>query len=143
MKKSEDMEVPEILVGVIIYDHDGKILLFRSHKWGNKYVVCGGKLELGERLEECVKREVKEETSLEIDDIELVVVLESLFSLEFYKKKHMVFLDYCCRKTGGEMNLNDELDSFVWVVPDKALEMDLNFSTREFVKRYIEFKTKG
>ncbi|MBU1088373.1 NUDIX domain-containing protein [Patescibacteria group bacterium] len=143
MKKKRGSETPKVVIGVMICDDKERILLIRSHKWGNKYIVCGGKLEWGEELEECVKREVKEEVGLKIEKIELIFVFESVFSLEFYKREHMIFLNYCCRKIGGKVNLNNEADGFVWVALEKALGMDLNFSTKEFVRRYIKFKARG
>ena len=41
-----------------------KILLVKTHKWGNRYSVVDGKARCNERLEEALLREVKEETSL-------------------------------------------------------------------------------
>ena len=59
---------PEPTVGVFIFNQAGEILLLKSHKWPGKYVVPGGHVELGERLEEAAVREAKEETGLDIYD---------------------------------------------------------------------------
>ncbi|HLE02058.1 MAG TPA: NUDIX hydrolase, partial [Dehalococcoidia bacterium] len=57
-------------VGAVIEDEKGKVLLVkyapgRGGFWQGKWVCPGGRLELGEGIEEGVKREVKEETGLE------------------------------------------------------------------------------
>ncbi len=60
------MKYPEPTVGAIIFNPDNKILLCKSHKWNNKYVIPGGHIELGwKKMEEDFKREIFEETGLE------------------------------------------------------------------------------
>lgn len=63
---------PEPTVGALIFDPAGRLFLMRSHKWGGKYVVPGGHVELGETLEVALRREVAEETGLSIRDITFV-----------------------------------------------------------------------
>lgn len=60
-------------VGAIIYNKEGKILLQKrsdSGQWGNP----GGAMELGETVLETLKREIKEETSLEIENPEFFAI---------------------------------------------------------------------
>ncbi|ADO77499.1 NUDIX hydrolase [Halanaerobium praevalens DSM 2228] len=42
------MKYPEPTVGAIIFNPDNKILLCKSHKWNNQYIIPGGHIELGE-----------------------------------------------------------------------------------------------
>ncbi|MFQ5951625.1 MAG: NUDIX domain-containing protein, partial [Candidatus Geothermarchaeales archaeon] len=78
-------------------DQEGRILLATSHKWRGRCCVPGGHVELGESLEDAVMREVKEETGLEVDEVEPLMVQEAIFSPEFHEKRHFIFLDYKCR----------------------------------------------
>ena len=131
---------PKIVVGILVYNSENKIFLGKCSKWGDKWVVPGGHLEWGEKLFECVKREVKEETNLEVSDIELVGVQESIFSDEYHKKRHMVFLDYCCKAVNDDIKLNDEIQEYVWIAPEEALKnLRLGKPTIEFIKRFINF----
>jgi len=134
-------ENPYVIIGALIHNDKNKIFLATSHKWDHKWVVPGGHLDYGEKLFDCVKREVKEETNLDVTDIELIEVQESIFPVEYNKKKHMIFLNYICKAVNDDVQLNRELQEFKWVSPE-ALKLDLNSSTRQFIKTFIEKKAK-
>ncbi len=132
-------KIPKPATGIMIYNDEGKIFLAKSHKWSNLWIVPGGHLEYGEKLFENVKREAKEETGLNVADIEFVQIQESLFSKEFYKSCHMVFFNFCCKAASKKVTLNEELDEFTWIFPEQALKkLKLNSATRQFIKKFIE-----
>ena len=81
---------PEPTVGALIFNSDGKIFLMKSHKWRDKYVIPGGRVELGERIEDALKREIKEETGLKIHDVEFICFQEFIFD-DFFWKKNILF----------------------------------------------------
>ena len=130
---------PEVVAGVLIYNNN-EIFLAKCRKWKNKWVVPGGHLEYGETFNECVKREIKEKTNLDVDKIELVYLQESLFSEEFHQKRHMIFLDFSARATSKKVKLNNEIQDYKWIDPKKALSLDINKSTRKFIKEFIKMK---
>ena len=109
------MKYPEPTVGAIIFNPDNKILLCKSHKWNNKYVIPGGHIELGEKMEEALKREIFEETGLKIYDIKLISLKESVFSNTFHEGKHFIFIDYICKTNSYDVTLNDEAEEYEWV----------------------------
>lgn len=128
------MEYPTPTVGALIMNPDGKILLFKSHKWHGKYVVPGGHIELGETLEQALRREIREETGLEIHDIEFIGPTEFIFDPAYYKKRHFIFLDFFCRTNGRDVELNEEAEEFVWVMPEDALKMALEPYTKPLIE---------
>ncbi|MCK5176792.1 MAG: NUDIX domain-containing protein, partial [Candidatus Aenigmarchaeota archaeon] len=113
------------------------------HKWKNKWIVPGGHLEWGETLHGCAKREVKEETNLDVDDIELIDIQESIFSEEYHEKRHMVFIDFSAKVQSNKIKLNDELQEYKWFKPQDALKIDLNPATKRFIEKFIEKKSRG
>ena len=135
-----DTKYPEPVVGALIFNQEDKIFLMTSPKWQGKYSLAGGHIEVGEIIEEAIKREIKEETNLDIFDIQFLMVQECIFSEEFYKKKHFIFLDYICKTKGAEATLDEkEGTEYIWVTIDEALELDLNPYTRNTI---IEYKNK-
>ena len=133
-----DQQYPHPTVGAMIFNQGGKFLLVRSHKWRDKYVIPGGHIELGERIEEALRREIKEETNLEIYDIEFLKMQEFIFDASFYKKGHFIFLDHVCKTDSERVILNDEAESFVWVTVEKALELPIEPYTRILLEACIE-----
>ncbi len=113
---------PEPTVGIFIFNPGGELLLTKTHKWRGKYGIPGGHIELGESAIEAARREAKEETGLEIRDIEYLCWQECIYDEQFWKPRHFIFIDFTARMNGGEVMLNDEAEEFIWIDPHKALE---------------------
>ncbi|OIN88022.1 MAG: ADP-ribose pyrophosphatase [Anaerolineae bacterium CG03_land_8_20_14_0_80_58_20] len=133
-----DQIFPEPTVGAFIFNAKGELLLLQSHKWPGRYVVPGGHVELGERLEEAVVRESKEETGLDIFDIEFINFQQFIYDPAFWKKRHFIFFDYACQTDGTNVQLNDEAEGFVWAEPHEALTMELDTYTRRSVEEWLK-----
>jgi nucleoside triphosphatase len=138
-----EQSFPEPTVGVFIFDNDGELLLLRSHKWPGGYTVPGGHVELGERLEQAAQREAREETGLEIRDLRFLCWQEFVYDPAFWKPRHFIFFDYACRADSTDVRLNDEAETFLWIEPEKALELTLDHYTRISVLEYLKSAGKG
>jgi nucleoside triphosphatase len=121
---------PEPTVGVFIFNQAGELLLLKSHKWPGKYVVPGGHVELGERIEDAAIREAKEETGLDIHDLEFINFQQFLYDPSFWKPRHFIFFDYAGRTESTDVQLNDEAEEHVWVRLDAAIDLPLDAYTR-------------
>jgi nucleoside triphosphatase len=121
---------PEPTVGVFIFNQAGEVLLLRSHKWPDKHVIPGGHVELGERLEEAAVREAKEETGLDVYDLQFVNFQQFIYDPAFWKKRHFIFFDYVCKTDSLEVKLNDEAEEYEWVKLEAALRLPLDLYTR-------------
>jgi phosphoglycolate phosphatase len=125
--------LPVATVGGLIYGDPETVLLVRTHKWSNLWGIPGGKIKWGETAHEALRRELKEETGLEITDIAFVLLQDCIHSPEFYRDAHFVLLNYTCRarETGRpEVTLNDEAREFRWVTVPEALSLPINQPTR-------------
>lgn len=136
--KSMDQQYPTVTVGALIINSQGKILLIKSHKWRNKYVVPGGKIELGEKTEETLKREVREETGLNIYSIKFLCWQEFIFDKAFWKKRHFIFLDYTCKTKSTQVKLNDEAQSYIWTTPQQALKLPVEPYSKHAIRIYLK-----
>ncbi len=134
VKGFQERRSPIVTVGALVFDDANRVLMIRTHKWSNLWGIPGGKIKWGEPSEEALRREMKEETSLDITNIEFVVVQDCSHSKEFYREAHFVLLNYTCRCVGEPaVKLNDEAREFRWVTMDQALAMPLNQPTRKLL----------
>ncbi len=131
-----EQKYPEPTVGALIFNQEGKIFLMTSPKWKGKYVIPGGHIELGETIEQALKREMKEETNLDIYDIKFIMLQEFVFGEDFHEKRHFIFLDYTCRTNDNEVILNKEGSSYVWVDINEALNLSIGSYTRNLILEY-------
>jgi len=125
---------PIVTVGALIFDEAGHVLMVRTHKWSNLWGIPGGKIKWGEPANEALRREIKEETDLDIANIQFVMVQDCIHSKEFYRDAHFVLLNYTCRAVGDRpVRLNDEAREFCWTTLPQALTMQLNQPTRKLL----------
>jgi len=131
----EESHPPIATVGALIFNKAGEALMIRTHKWSNLWGIPGGKIKRGEPSEDALRREIKEETDLDVTDIQFVLVQDCIHSKEFYRDAHFVLLNYTCRCTGRSVvKLNDEAWEFRWVETDAALKMPINAPTRKLLE---------
>jgi phosphoglycolate phosphatase-like HAD superfamily hydrolase/8-oxo-dGTP pyrophosphatase MutT (NUDIX family) len=128
---------PVVTVGALIQHSSGRLLMIRTHKWGHRWGIPGGKIERGESSEQALRREVMEETGLELGDIRFVLVQDCIDSPEFQRPAHFVLLNYFARTEQGDVTLNEEAEEFQWLSPTEALALDLNQPTRLLIEAAI------
>jgi len=131
---------PEPTVGALIFNPEGKLLLVKSHKWQDKYVIPGGHIEIGETLEEALRREITEETNLDVYDIEFLLFQEFIFDSAFWRKRHFIFFDHICKTDTTQVNLNDEAEEYLWVSLEEELELPIDPYTKVAIETYLRKK---
>lgn len=129
-------QYPEPTVGALIFDRAGRLFLMRSHKWKGKWVVPGGHIELGERMEDALRREVKEETNLDIYAIEFLLFQEFIYDERFWIRSHFIFFDYACRTDSADVRLNDEAEEYRWVTLGEANALPVEHYTVAAIQEY-------
>lgn len=128
---AEEGRVPVPTVGALIFNGAGEVLMVRTHKWSDLWGIPGGKIKWGEPSEDALRREIKEETDLEIENIEFVLAQDCIRSQEFYRDAHFILLNYTCSCIGEpHVRLNEEAREFRWVMMEAALGMQINQPTR-------------
>jgi phosphoglycolate phosphatase len=137
------LTMPVATVGALIFrGGTDEVLMVRTHKWSDLWGIPGGKIKLGEGSEDALRREIMEETSLQIDQISFVLVQDCIHSPEFYRDAHFVLLNYTCRATGApQVRLNEEAREYLWTDLNRALALPLNQPTRRLVETVLRQRT--
>jgi len=107
---------PLVGVGAVIV-HEGKVLLVLrgTEPAKGRWSIPGGLIEVGEMLQEAVVREVREETGLEVEPVELVELLDRIHREGERVRYHYVIADYLCRVVGGTLKAASDADAVRWV----------------------------
>jgi ADP-ribose pyrophosphatase YjhB (NUDIX family) len=124
---------------------DGKVLVVRRARKPalNLYTMPGGVVEAGETLFEAVKREVREETALEIETVALAGHREAILRDKDGKvERHFVILCFAARWISGEPVLNEELDDARWVKPAEIAALRTTEGLAEIVASAVEILAK-
>lgn len=123
-----------ITVTAAIIFKGSKILIARKvpeKHMGGFWEFPGGKIEDGEAPENCLKREIKEELSIDVEVGDFFMENE-----HHYKEKSILLKAYFCKHLSGEITLNDH-DKVEWV--EKSELQNFNFAPADvpFVKALI------
>jgi len=140
-----DPEMPVATVGALVFNALDQALMIRTHKWSGKWGIPGGKIKWGEASEAALRREILEETNLDISDVQFVLVQDCIHSQEFYKNAHFVLLNYTARCVGENPRvvLNHEGREFKWLSLADAQTLELNQPTQVLLDAVIKLRLTG
>ncbi len=135
--KRDYPELPIIGVGAVIVDRNRVLLVRRATEpLKGEWSVPGGMLELGEKLRDGVRREVSEETGLQVEPGDVLDVFDSIFQDEQGRTQyHYVLIDYLCRVVSGEAKAGSDVSEVRWVQEEELAAMSLRDSIEQVVRK--------
>jgi ADP-ribose pyrophosphatase YjhB (NUDIX family) len=144
----QDLMVPGSVVATgAIIEHqplktrpEKEILLVKTHKWGNRYSIVGGKVNRNERLQQALVREVKEETGLNAEVGKHIITFDQLNNSGYYRPgvQH-IFVDNVVKVKSKKVLLNDEAQEYIWALPGEALnQLDIEPNAKETIGLYYK-----
>jgi 8-oxo-dGTP diphosphatase len=104
-----------VSVAAVLTDDHGRALLIQRADNGH-WEPPGGVLELGETIEDGLRREVREETGLDIEAGQLTGVYKNM-------SRGVVALVFRAKITGGGLAASDEATAFRWASADQVREL--------------------
>jgi mutator protein MutT len=128
---------PFLGVGALIFE-DGNILLVERAKepMQGYWSIPGGIVEAGEKLEEAIRREVLEETGLEVEALSIFEVFERIIpDAQGQPEYHYVLIDYLCRQVGGCLQAASDVSRAAWVAEPNLRDYRLTEGTLAVVER--------
>ena len=137
----DQKKYPLVVTGAFIFNDKEELFLMKSPQWNDKYICPGGKIEIGESIEKATKREIKEETNIDIEKVELMGVLEGLDVDKYLNKgyKHLIFLNNKAKvKKAKKIVLNDEGTEYRWKsISEWLSRKDLGKYTKEAIETFL------
>lgn len=131
-----------LTVKAVIFDEQGRCLLIRRSNQCRNFVGQwewpGGKVDPGEDFATALVREVREETSLDVEIARLAGAAQYEMA-----KANVILLYLEARWIAGEVRLSGEHDDSAWVRLSELNQWDLTDQMRSFLREYIQQKGSG
>lgn len=137
-------ERPVMGVGGVIVDRGRTVLIRRgTEPLLGQWSIPGGTIELGETIEEAVRRELREETGLEVRVLELIELFDRIYvengavPAQDRKKPryHYVIADYLCELVGGEPRAGSDVTDLAFSREDELGKFHLTEKATSVLKK--------
>lgn len=112
-----------VAVGGVVVNDEGRILLVKNTYRGI-WEYPGGQVEVGESLVDGLRREIREESGIEVEVGELFCVASNTCTYPGYNGVKVVptkvMFDFICKPVGGAEHTSDETSEVGWFTPEEA-----------------------
>jgi ADP-ribose pyrophosphatase YjhB (NUDIX family) len=136
---------PTIGVGAVVWRGTGVLLVRRgTPPLAGEWSLPGGKQEWGETVEAAVRREVREETALELGPLTFVEVVDLVATDAAGEVgRHYTLLDYTAEAVPGDAVAGDDAEALAWFGIDELAPLALWAPTRRVIGRAAALRAGG
>lgn len=125
--------------GVVISDARALLIQRGSPPLVGQWSIPGGMLEVGETMQEGVRRELSEETGIEVRVLDLIEVFERIeLDAGGKPRYHYVVLDYLCEPVSGQPRAGSDVTAVAWVAPAEFERYSLTPTATRVILRAFE-----
>ena len=142
--ENESYVIPEhiIAAAAVVINEKDEILMINSDHYG--WAFPGGQVEVGENVIDAVKREVKEETGIEIEVGEVFCISSNTCRHPGYggveEVPTKIALDFICTAKGGTLSASDENSESAFVDRNDVMKLIGSPAIAERFKAYLEYE---
>jgi ADP-ribose pyrophosphatase YjhB (NUDIX family) len=128
---------PILGVGALIFDEDRILLVERGREpLKGFWSLPGGAVETGERLEDAIIREVREETGLDVLPTSIALLFERIIpDSTGTAEYHYLLVDYLCKVQGGELCAGDDSACAAWFPIQDLDRLSLTEGTLNVIRK--------
>ncbi len=150
MRNNDDRSYPDrpfLGIGALVFRRERGQLEILLVERGNEplkgyWSLPGGILETGETLCDGIRREVGEETGLDIEPLSVFEIFERIIPDQAGRAEyHYVLIDYICRVTGGVLRAATDVSAATWVAREQLRDYRITGGTQAVVERAFERQT--
>ena len=126
-----------LVAAVALIDADGRVLITKrpeGKQFGGLWEFPGGKVEQGERPENALIRELKEELTIDVTESCLAPLT---FASHAYEDFHLLMPLYVCRRWSGAVN-GAEGQELLWVKPLKLRDFAMPPADKPLIPHLID-----
>ncbi|MBU0461848.1 MAG: NUDIX hydrolase [Nanoarchaeota archaeon] len=142
MKEIKNYNCPVPTVRVILEDLEGKVLILRRAEGdfaGGEWCLPGGKVDIGQTVEQACMEEVKDETGLDVTALEFLFFADNLPVPNREGYFHTLTFYYQAEHT-GELRLNDESSEAAWISEAAIPLYRPSFGNDKAIERYFALR---
>ncbi len=144
MAETNDREypqLPQVAVGAVTIRGDRVLLVKRGRPPSQGlWAVPGGRVELGETLQQAAQRETLEETGVQVEAGEPVYTFDAIIRDEERRVKyHYVIIDLKAEYVAGEIHEGDDAAAVAWVPADRLDSLPVNEKTLYLLRNVMQF----
>jgi ADP-ribose pyrophosphatase len=143
LQKNEYPTQPVVAVGAIVF-RQNKVLLVRRGQPPSQdlWAIPGGRVEIGETLQEAAEREILEETGIAIKALDPVYTFDYIERDESSNARfHYVIVDLMADYIGGEPRAGDDAAEVRWVAAQELAGLNVSSKTLVLLKGQYNFGT--
>ena len=131
---------PVVGVGGVIIADGRALLIRRGHApLEGQWSIPGGTLKTGETIVGGIRRELEEETGIEVRVLDMIEVFERIFRDKDGKVQyHFVILDYLCEMTGGTPRAGGDVVDVAWAGEKELAKFELTEAATRVVKKAFQ-----
>jgi len=123
----------------IVTNAQGEILLHRRSD-NDLWALPGGAMELGESILQTVRREVREETGLDVEPLRVVgIYTDPRYVVEYsnHEVRQQFSICFHCRVVGGELHVSSESTELKFIPSDSIDDLAMHSSNRLRIQHYL------